>query len=78
MIVLLYRLRSENYKEEGEPTQSSSVHCDGLCSGWNTCTVGVLGSEPRPGVRLGLRWGIGSGVGIKSGRDRVPVGTEFR
>ena len=64
---LLYRLRSENYKKEGGPAQSSSVHCDGLHSGAMEC---MHYDSARPEVH--------PGVGLGSGGDLRPVGMWVR
>ena len=64
---LLYRLRSENYKKEGGPAQSSSVHCDGSHSGAVECMhCDSARLEVHPGVGLG------------SSGDLCPVGMWIR
>ena len=60
---LLYRLRSENYKKERGPTQSSSAHCDGSHSGAVEC---MHYDSARPELH--------PGVGLGSGGDLGPVG----
>ena len=63
MFAIRYCLRSENYKKERGPTQSSSIHCDGLHSG-------VLEWMHHTSAWLELHLGVGLG----SGGELCPVG----